>query len=129
MIEPVVVTTKAIVTGSVSIALLSVFQDVEIIFLIITGLFSSLSSFFYDWVHRHPLTFGLKEFSELIKYALYGLSVIFIVYYLGKNHGAEFVNLPPSVWGFIGALCAGSAISIVETFKNLFLKFLEKKIK
>jgi len=119
---------KAVATGGVSMALLAVFQDVEVVFLIITGLFASLSSFFYDWVHRHPRAFGMRELSELIKYSFYGLSVIFIIYYLGKNHGADYLNLPSSAWGFIAALCAGSAISIVEWSGVVLKKLVSKKV-
>lgn len=121
------VTIKPIATGGLSVALMALFNDVEVVFLVVTGLFASLSSYFYDWVHRTHRVFGLKEVSEIFKYSFYGLSVIFIIYYLGKNNGHSFVDLPNSAWGFIAALCAGSAVQIVEWAKEFLGKFMNKK--
>jgi|GEM_PF-6226220 len=121
------VSAKAIATGGIGVALMAIFNDAEVMFLIVTGLFASLSSYFYDWVHRHPRVFGLKEMSEVLKYSFYGLSVIFIIYYLGKNNGHDFIDLPSSAWGFIAALCAGSAVQMVEWSKELLSKYITKK--
>ena len=127
MIHTTIATTKAVSTGAISVALLSFFDDTEIVFLIITGLFASISSYFYDWVHKHPREFRLRELSELIKYCFYGLSVLFVVYYLGKNNASQYVDLPSSAWGFVAALCAGSAIKIVEFSGGIFSKFITTK--
>ena len=120
---------KAVSVGGISAVLVNFFGDTEIIFLIITGLFSSLTSYFYDWIHRHPRAFGMKEVSEIVKYCFYGLSMMFIVYFFGVNNGDKYIDLPPSVWGFIAALCAGSAIKIVEFSAVIASKFATQKAK
>jgi hypothetical protein len=121
------VSVKAVATGGIGVALMAIFNDTEVMFLIVTGIFASLSSYFYDWVHRYPRSFGLKEISEALKYSFYGLSVIFIIYYLGKNNGHSYIDLPSSAWGFIAALCAGSAVQLVEWAKEVLNKFIIKK--
>ena len=122
------VSTKAVASGGVGTILAFIFNDAEFIPLILTGLFASITSYFYDWVHRSPRHSGLKELSELIKYTFYGVAVMFIVYYLGKEHGSEYVNLPLTSWGFVAALCAGSAVTIVEWFSEVLSKLVEKRM-
>ena len=128
MITPVV-TIKTVAAGSLGAVLLSFFNDTEVMFLVITGLFASTTSYFYDWVHTHPRAFGLKHFSELIKYCFYGLALIFVVYFAGKDNCSDYINLPNSSWGFIAALCAGSAVKIVDFIERLLPKLIEKKVK
>ena len=127
MTETVVTTAKVVSAGGIGMALMTFFNDTETIFLIITGLFSSLTSYFYDWVHRHPRAFGIKEVSEVLKYCFYGLSMMFVIYFYGINNGSEYIDLPQSSWGFIAALCAGSAVEIVEFGSKLVAKFATKK--
>jgi len=122
-------TIKAASVGGISVALFDFFGDTETIFLLVIGLFSSLTSYFYDWIHQHPRVFGMKETSEIIKYSFYGLSMMFIVYFFGVNNGDKYIDLPPSVWGFIAALCSGSAIKIVEFGGLLAAKFATQKVK
>ena len=119
---------KAVATGGVGAGLAYISGSVEFLPLVYTGLFASISSYFYDWVHRDPRHIGLKEFSELVKYMFYGTSIMFIVFYLGKNHGSEYINLPTSSWGFLSALCAGSAVSLVEWVKGMLNIIITKKV-
>ena len=122
------VTTKAIASGGIGAALAFVLNDAEFIPLLLSGLFASITSYFYDWVHRDPRELGLKEFSELIKYNLYGVTVMFVVFYLGKEHGGEYVSLPLTSWGFISAMCAGSAVGIVEWFTKIFDIYITRRV-
>jgi len=122
------VTTKAIASGGIGAALAFVLNDAEFIPLLLSGLFASITSYFYDWVHRDPRELGLKEFSELIKYNLYGVTVMFVVFYLGKEHGGEYVSLPLTSWGFISAMCAGSAVGIVEWFAKIFDIYITRRV-
>jgi len=124
-----VIVTKTVVSGGLGAVLFSFFNDTEIAFLVMTGLFSSLASYFYDWVHTHPRAFGLKQLSELIKYCFYGLALIFVVYFAGKENGSTYINLPNSAWGFIAALCAGSAVKIVAFIESIIPKIIEKRVK
>lgn len=123
------VAVKTVASGGLSVALFAFFNDTEIVFLIITGLFASMTSYFYDWVHTHPRAFGLKQLSELMKYCFYGLALIFVVYFAGKDTGDLYIDLPNSAWGFVAALCAGSAVKIVDFIENLLPKIIEKKVK
>ena len=122
------VATKAVASGGIGVALAFILNDNEFIPLLLSGVFASVSSYFYDWVHRDPRHIGLKEFSELIKYNLYGITVMFVVFYLGKEHGSEYVSLPLTSWGFVSALCAGSAVGIVEWFAKMFDIYVTKKV-
>ena len=120
--------TKAVASGGLGAALAFVFNDAEFIPLLLTGIFASVTSYFYDWVHRNGRAAGLKELSELIKYTFYGISVMFIVYYVGKEYGGEYIHIPLTSWGFVAALCAGSAVTIVEWFSKIFNIFITKRI-
>ena len=125
----VITTAKAVGAGSLGVVLISFFGDTETIILIITGLFASLTSYFYDWVHKHPRAFGLKEVSEILKYCFYGLGMIFFIYFYGINNGGKYVDLPQSTWGFIAALCAGSAVKIIDFSTTTVEKFINLKVK
>lgn len=107
---------KAFGTGGLSILLANLLGSPEYFALFVTALVASILSYFYDWVHRHPRTAGLKELSELLKYIFYGLAVMYIVFYVGVNIDNHFdvIDLPKTVWGFIAALSAGSAVSLIE---------------
>jgi len=125
MTTPVAV--KAAASGGLGMAFAFILNDTEFIPLLLSGLFASFTSYFYDWVHRDPRELGLKELSELLKYNLYGISVMFIVFYLGKEHGNDYVSLPITSWGFVAALCAGSAVAIVEWIANLVNKYITRR--
>ena len=122
------ISAKVVASGGIGTTIAFIINDAEFLPLILSGLFASVTSYFYDWVHKHPRNTGLKEISELVKYCFYGVSVMFIIYYLGKEHGREFVSLPLTSWGFIAALCAGSAVTIVEWFSKILGIFIEKRI-
>jgi len=128
MLTTTVTTAKAAASGGLGAALAFVFNDAEFIPLLLTGIFASVTSYFYDWVHRSVRSTGLKELSELMKYTFYGISVMFIVYYIGKEHGADYIKLPLTSWGFVAALCAGSAVTIVEWFSNIVNKIIQKRV-
>ncbi len=114
-IETVAV-SKAVVTGGVGATLLLAISDPEFVILTFTGIFSACMSYFYDWVHRDPKYFRLKEFAELLKHIFYGVAVIFVIFYLLAHHIDEYLNLPNTAWGAISALASASAVGIVEWF-------------
>lgn len=123
-----VMTAKSISAGGLSMLLLTTFNDVEFVILLSTGIFASIMSFVYDYTHRDlPRVFGFKEFTELVKYVFYGIPMMFIVYYAGIHNAGNYITLPNTVWGFIGMLCAGSAVAIVEYVTPLLGKFVASK--
>jgi len=122
------ITTKAIASGGLAMVLSFCVNDTEFIPLLLSGLFASFTSYFYDWVHRDPRKLGLKELSELIKYMLYGVSMMFIIYYIGKEHGNRYISLPLTSWGFIAAICAGSAVTIVGFVANILKKYIARRV-
>jgi hypothetical protein len=121
-------TAKAIASGGLGSVFAFMLGDAEFIPLVIVGVFASSSSYFYDWVHRDPKAAGLKELSELVKYIFYGISVMFIVFYICKVYVSTYINLPISSFGFIAALCSASAVSIVEWASSMFKIFVNKKV-
>ena len=110
-------TIKSIASGGIGTALALLLGDTESMSLLAIGLISSLFSFFYDWVHTHPRIFGLAQVSCIMKYVLYGVSLMFVAFYLGVNQGSEYLcELPKTAWGLVAAMIAGSAVSIVDWF-------------
>lgn len=128
MIATTTITVKSVSAGGLSMLLLSTLNDVEFVVLLSVGIFSSVTSFIYDWSHRdHPKTFKLAEAMELFKYVLYGIAVMFVVYYLGTIVGVNYIDFPQVVWGVIAMISAGSAISIVEWFSPIIGKIISVK--
>ena len=120
------VAIKSISSGGLSMLLLSVFDDVEFVLLLSTGVFASFMSFVYDFTHddmRNKL-FTLKEMMILFRYVFYGIPVMFTVYYLGVLNMGQYITLPVMIWGFIGMLASASAITIVEYFTPLIGNFI-----
>jgi len=125
----VVMTAKSVSAGGLSILLLSTFNDVEFVILLSTGIFASIMSFFYEFTHDDKRQkFTSREFTELLRYIAYGTPVMFIVYYLGILNAGQYITLPVTVWGLVGMLCAGSAITIVEFIIPFFGKFLDRRL-
>ena len=122
-----IATTKAVTSGGVGMSLAFVIGDSEFIPLMMVGFIASSTSYFYDWVHRDPRHLRLIEFSELMKHIFYGISVMFIAFYIGKIYLSQYINLPISSWGFIAALCSGSAVGIIEWVVSVFKIFVTKK--
>ena len=121
-------TAKSVSAGGLSMLLLAMFNDVEFVVLLSTGIFASMMSFVYDYTHRDmPKQFRFKELMELFKYVFYGIPMMFIVYYMGVHNAGQYITLPNTVWGFIGMLCAGSAVAIVEYLAPLAGKFISSK--
>jgi len=123
-----VATTKAAVSGGLSTLLVATINDAEMMALLLTGMFASLTSFFYDWVHRDPRELGLRELSELMKHLFYGIAVMFIIFSVGVELGNSYIELPNTSWGFISALCAGSAVSIVEWTSSIIKKITIRRV-
>ena len=111
-----IVTLKSVSTGGIGALLMSTFNDVEFVMLLIAGVFASVMSYVYDWSHRDKRKFGLVEFTEFGKSVFYGIPVMFIVYHFGVHNAGGYIDAPLSVWGFIAMLSAGSAVAIVEWF-------------
>lgn len=122
------VTVKAIASGGLGVLFAVAFADVETVALFLTGLIASSLSYFYDWVHSHPRSKGLKMVSEAFKYVFYGVSVAFITYYTCINHCSQYIDLPKIAWGSITALCAGSAVVIIKWFGDIANRFMLKKV-
>ena len=120
------VLSKAVVSGGVGTALAMGIGESEFIILFGTGALSATMSFFYDWAHRHPKQFGLKESSEVMKYILYGVCLTFVVFYLGVNHISQYIELPKTAWAMVAALAAGSAVTIVEWLTPLGATVISK---
>ena len=122
------IAVKSVSTGGLSMLLLTTFDDVEFVVLLAVGIFSSVTSFIYDWSHReHPKTFKLAEMTELFKYVFYGIAVMFTVYYMGAIVGVNYIDFPQVVWGMIAMISAGSAITIVEWFSPILGKLVSAK--
>ena len=122
------ITAKSVSAGGLSMLLISTLNNVEFMVLLAVGVFSSVTSFIYDWSHRdEPKGFGLAESMELFKYVFYGIAIMFIVYYLGTIVGVNYIDFPQVVWGVIAMLSACSAISIVEWFSPLLGKLISTK--
>lgn len=122
---------KAVASGGVGSALLVLtIGDVEFMSLVSMGLFASLSSFLYDWSHDNvpPREFGLKEITCVLKYVFYGIALQFTVFYLGMNHGADYIELPGLVWGLLAGISAGSAVAIVNWFTPKIKALAEKAL-
>ena len=115
------VVAKSVSSGGLSMLLLSVFDDVEFVLLLSTGIFSSVMSFYYDYENddSRKKLFTLKEAMVLYRYIFYGIPIMFLVYYLGVLNIGLYITLPVMVWGFIGMVAAASAITIVEFFAPL----------
>lgn len=125
-----VVVAKNAVPTTVYGAVLMFTNDVEFIILLFIGIFASITSYFYDWVHREERKFSFKEVSEVMKYTFYGIVMMFTIYYVGINHLSEYLEFPKTVWGMIAAISAGSAINIIEysfpLIGDLLIKLLVK---
>ena len=125
-----VVTSKAVVAGGISVGIATVLGSTEIMSLIAIGSVASLLSFFYDWAHSHPRVFGLIEVSEILKYVLYGISMMFIVFYACIHNCTVYLEMPKTAWGMVATISAGSAVSIVDfiipKLKELATKALGK---
>lgn len=121
-----VIAVKSISSGGLSMLLLSVFNDVEFVLLLSTGIFASFMSFVYDFIHDDMRNkfFTLKEMMTLFRYVFYGIPVMFTVYYIGVLHMGEYITLPVMIWGFIGMLASASAITIVEFIAPLIGNFV-----
>ena len=121
-----VIVVKSISSGGLSMLLLSVFNDVEFVLLLSTGVFASFMSFVYDFTHDDMRNkfFTLKEMMTLFRYVFYGIPVMFTVYYVGVLHMGDYITLPVMIWGFIGMLASASAITIVEFIAPLMGNFV-----
>ena len=109
------VATKAAASGTVGIAIsFSLFNDVEFMTLFFVGVLSAFFSFFHDWTHTMGMEVNIKRFSELIKYLFYGVSMMFIVFYLTLHNINEYIELPKTAWGFVAAISSASAVDIIE---------------
>jgi hypothetical protein len=114
MTETVIV-IKSVSAGGLSMLLLYTFDDVEFVSLLLTGLFASVVSFFYDFAHKdNGNKFSFLSFTDLVKYIFYGVPVMFTIFYIGTLNTNTYINVPITVWGFLSMLCAGSAVTIVE---------------
>lgn len=113
MTSETLVAVKVTTTAGLGSLIVATTGDIEFMVLMITGVFAATTSYFYDWVHRDPRKLGLREVSEVIKYILYGVTVMFVVFYLGMGYGSRYIELPLTAWGLIATVAAGSAISIV----------------
>jgi len=102
--------TSAAIAGSAAVAV----GSVSMFLLVVIGTTASILSFFYDWAMQEERRFGLEEFALLTKYISYGVVMQIVIYFAGVNHGNEYVNLPSIAWGLIAAICAGSAVAIVN---------------
>ncbi len=125
-----VVAVKAVASGGLGVVLATTLGNTEIMTLLIIGVISSLLSFFYDWAHSNPRVFGITQISEVLKYMLYGIAMMFIVFYTCIHNCTEYIDLPKTAWGMVATLSSGSAVGIVDflvpTLKGLLNKFIAK---
>ena len=123
-----IVVSKTVATGGLGVLIADALGNTEFMALFIIGLISSSMSFFYDWAHREEQRFTIKELTELFRYTSYGVVVIFVVFYLGRNHIGEYINFPDTAWGFIASISAGNAVIIVNWTASVIHQITTKRI-
>jgi len=109
-----VIATKSVAAGGLAAAMTAMLGDTETVSLIAVGAFAAISSFIYDCAHKKIPECGLRQTTDAMKYVFYGVALMFVAFYIGLNEIGKYIDMPKTAWGFVAAIIAGSAVTIVE---------------
>ena len=106
-------------------------HDVEIVTLLIIGTVASVLSFFYDMSHNQVDTkFDMKSVTELLKYILYGVSVMIMAYFLLEKATVAYeFYIDEIVLGAVATLCSASAITLVDYLTTITKELIPNLLK